>query len=575
MEVTINQVLKAAISEQSKGNLESAERLYRSILQEQPKNPEANHNLGILIVSLSQAEAGLIFLKTALEEDPNQKQFWISYITVLIQEGNFKDAGRSLKEAKNKGFKDKKFDALELALPSTMEPAPQETNALIKSYQNRELSETVKLAMSIIKNFPNHILSWKLLGVIFGQTGQMARALFANSKVVQLDPKDADSHCNLGLALSQFNRFEESEKSCRQAIKLKSNLHRAHNNLGIALRGLGRLDEAEISYKHAIELKPNYVDAHYNLGIVMADLKRYEEAELLFDKTLKLQPDYTDALFSKGKILFDKEEFEFALESFDACNTKKSRTRSLETLYALGRIKDIYKRIELQSELDDGNISFASFSSFIEEKQKKDTAHRFCKNPMDFIYYSNISSHVKDSNLLINEIIGELTNIRTHWEPQNKSTYNGSQSILNLFDKPSEKILNLQSIITNELGLYKSKFKNKSCSYIKKWPSKENLFGWHVVLKKQGYQNLHIHENGWLSGVIYLKVVPPLEKNEGAIEFNLSGSNYFDTNSPKLVYQPNLGDIIFFPSSLFHRTIPFTTDTDRITVSFDLVPNKV
>jgi tetratricopeptide (TPR) repeat protein len=307
----------------------------------------------------------------------------------------------------------------------------------------------------------------------------------------------------------------------------------------------------------------------------MAELKRHEEAELLFDKTLKLQPDYTDALFSKGKILFDKEEFEFALESFDACNTKKSRTRSLETLYALGRIKDIYKRIELQSELDDGNISFASFSSFIEEKQKKDTAHRFCKNPMDFIYYSNISSHVKDSNLLINEIIGELTNIRTHWEPQNKTTYNGSQSILNLFDKPSEKILNLQSIITNELGLYKSKFKNKSCSYIKKWPSKENLFGWHVVLKKQGYQNLHIHESGWLSGVIYLKVVPPLEKNEGAIEFNLSGANYFDTSSPKLVYQPNLGDIIFFPSSLFHRTIPFTTDTDRITVSFDLVPDKV
>ena len=30
------------------------------------------------------------------------------------------------------------------------------------------------------------------------------------------------------------------------------------------------------------------------------------------------------------------------------------------------------------------------------------------------------------------------------------------------------------------------------------------------MLKEQGYHNLHIHQDGWLSGVIYLKVVPSL-----------------------------------------------------------------
>ena len=194
---------------------------------------------------------------------------------------------------------------------------------------------------------------------------------------------------------------------------------------------------------------------------------------------------------------------------------------------------------------------------------------------MDFIYYSNLSSHVENSNLFINEVIDELQNIRTHWEPQNKTTHNGSQSILNIFDKPSEKIFDLKSIILNELDHYKSKFKNESCSYINKWPSQKNLFGWHVVLKQQGYQDPHIHQSGWLSGTIYIKVVPPLKNNEGAIEFNLSGDNYFDINSPKLTYLPKIGDIVLFPSSLFHRTIPFTTNTDRITVSFDLVPNRV
>jgi len=96
--------------------------------------------------------------------------------------------------------------------------------------------------------------------------------------------------------------------------------------------------------------------------------------------------------------------------------------------------------------------------------------------------------------------------------------------------------------------------------------------GWTVIFKHQGHQTAHIHASGWLSGVIYLKVVPSLGKDEGAIEFSLNGKSYYDVNSPKLTVQPEAGDIVFFPSSLHNRTIPFTTDEDRIIISFDLMP---
>jgi hypothetical protein len=32
---------------------------------------------------------------------------------------------------------------------------------------------------------------------------------------------------------------------------------------------------------------------------------------------------------------------------------------------------------------------------------------------------------------------------------------------------------------------------------------------------------------------------------------------------------------VLFPSSLHHRTIPFSTDADRIVVAFDLTPNSL
>ena len=104
--------------------------------------------------------------------------------------------------------------------------------------------------------------------------------------------------------------------------------------------------------------------------------------------------------------------------------------------------------------------------------------------------------------------------------------------------------------LNHEIDIYYSKFKNNLALILKKWPSEKNIKGWHVVLKTQGHQTPHIHSTGWLSGVIYLKVVPALGKNEGAIEFSLNGPNYHDKDSPSLIFQPKAGDIVslFAPS---------------------------
>jgi hypothetical protein len=216
----------------------------------------------------------------------------------------------------------------------------------------------------------------------------------------------------------------------------------------------------------------------------------------------------------------------------------------------------------------------AALSSFISEREKKNTAHKFCQNPLSFIHFSNISSHLEDASKLVKGVIEELNEVATIWEPDGTTTVKGFQTLkhINLFANPLEKMTQLKSIILNELDEYYLKFQNESCSFIQKWPSKKNLRGWYVILKEQGFQDSHIHSSGWLSGVIYLKVVPPLKKDEGAIEFSLNSRNYSDLKSPRLLHQPALGDIVFFPSSLHHRTIPFTTDTDRIIVSFDLMP---
>ena len=59
MELTLDQTLQQGIAAHNVGNLQEAERLYRAILESQPAHPDANHNLGLLAVSVNQAEAAL------------------------------------------------------------------------------------------------------------------------------------------------------------------------------------------------------------------------------------------------------------------------------------------------------------------------------------------------------------------------------------------------------------------------------------------------------------------------------------------------------------------------------------
>ena len=85
MELTIEQALQQGVTAHKEGKLQDAERLYRAILQSQPAHPDANHNLGVLAVSVNKVDAALPLFKAALKANPKIEQFCLSYIDALIR----------------------------------------------------------------------------------------------------------------------------------------------------------------------------------------------------------------------------------------------------------------------------------------------------------------------------------------------------------------------------------------------------------------------------------------------------------------------------------------------------------
>jgi uncharacterized protein (TIGR02466 family) len=92
-------------------------------------------------------------------------------------------------------------------------------------------------------------------------------------------------------------------------------------------------------------------------------------------------------------------------------------------------------------------------------------------------------------------------------------------------------------------------------------------------LQKEGYNENHIHPSGWLSGVFYLKIPTKIKDKEGGLECSLHGENFKIVRNyvPTKFFPPKVGNLTLFPSSLYHKTIPFHSEEERVAIAFDVI----
>ena len=296
MEITIQQAIKA----HQEGRIEEAERLYHSILENQPTNFHVANNLGVLLQGLSRFDEAEASYRKALEIKPDYEEVH-NNLGVLLNDL-------------------RRFDEAEAYCRKALEIKPD--------YEEAHYN----------------------LGNTLRDLGRFDEAEASYRKVIELKPGYEKAHYNLGVLLNDLRRFDEAEASYRKVIELKPGYVNAHNNLGNILRDLGRFDEAEASYRKVIELKPGYEEAHYNLGILLNDLHRFDEAEASYRKALEIKPDYAKAHNNLGNILRDLSRSDEAEASYrKALEIKPDYIEATENLNLLLKEIDLLAKI-FQSE---------------------------------------------------------------------------------------------------------------------------------------------------------------------------------------------------------------------------------
>jgi tetratricopeptide (TPR) repeat protein len=133
------------------------------------------------------------------------------------------------------------------------------------------------------------------LGVALLQKGQVDEAVEQFQKALEIEPKDAEAHINLGNVLLKKGKLDEAILENQKALEIKPNYAEAHTSLGMALSQKGQVDEAVEQFQKALEIKPKDAVARNSLGIALAKKGQMYEAIEQFEEALRIRPDFSPA----------------------------------------------------------------------------------------------------------------------------------------------------------------------------------------------------------------------------------------------------------------------------------------
>ena len=495
--------------------------------------------------------------------------------------------------------------------PASQKQAPQnEVQPLLNYLNNGQLAQAETCAKALIAQYPNTFILHNVLGIALDGQGKVQEAIASYRNALSLQPNMPDLHFNLGIALTNTGELDAAATSYRKALALNPKFFEAYGNLGTllqkqgkleeaiasyrkalsinpdargyfnlatALRDQGRLDDAINSYQKAIELFPNYVDAYNNLGETLRDQGHMDLAIKNYQIALSMNPQHATANYNMAEFLYLAKKFDEAIPYFERSQLDDWQSRSLYCLYKAEHFDAFKTKLDTLIKTTPHTAPFlATLSTHYSTNFGVPDQYNFCKNGFDFVYQAPIAPLTEPNSPLLKQLLDDIQNTDIATRAQGM-LINGKQSAGNLFKRPEASFRTLGELVKLEFIKYKNQFAGADCELIKSFPNTlEFTSSWYVRMKRGGYVDKHIHEVGWISGAVYLAIPKRENPTDGCFEYGIHGDNYPQkhANFPVGIASPNVGDIVLFPSSLFHRTIPFTADEERICIAFDLKPDS-
>jgi uncharacterized protein (TIGR02466 family) len=435
-----------------------------------------------------------------------------------------------------------------------------------------------------LKRRPDDIAALNMASFAAFQSDHADLALQWLKTAAQADPEDSQTFYNLGLVSQSADLYDEAAVAYRRAAELEPDFASAHYNLGTVLNQLGRLDDAIAAYDRTIEADPEHGKAHSSRAFVLRAQGKADEAVAAYGKAASILFDDSTVLTGLGKALQDAGRLSEAMAVFaraiEADPDDPEATSSLaDVLVQRDEPRDAVAACDafLGRHPIDASV-LAAKSIALNECGDRQAV----KQLVDIDRFVTPVRHdkapgFKDIGAFNAAIVDHVTNHPTLVvAPISHATRLGKHTA-DLTVKPKGPIAAFERLVGKTVDAFVRNLGGGEHPFVAHRPRRWHLAVWAIVLEGRGYQVSHIHRTAWLSGVYY-PLVPDIVRDGGKagwIEFGEPGPEYHWSAAPETrIFQPEPGLMVLFPSYMFHHTIPFESDQTRISIAFDVVPDR-
>jgi tetratricopeptide (TPR) repeat protein len=242
-----------AIELHKAGRLAEAEKLYRDLLQQNPRDANLLYLLGLTALATSRHQRAADLLSRSIRINPHFAPAHLNLGFALTALNRPKEALARYDEAITR--------------------APD----LVDAHYNR--------------------------GILLKDTGQPLAALVSFDQALALRPDDPEALNSRGLALDALKRHPEALETFNQALFLRRNFPEALANRGNTLNWLHRPDEALESFDRALAIRPDFAETWCNRGDTLHEQSRFRDALTSFDKAIALKQNFAEAHYGRSLTL--------------------------------------------------------------------------------------------------------------------------------------------------------------------------------------------------------------------------------------------------------------------------------
>jgi tetratricopeptide (TPR) repeat protein len=587
----------ARLLEQGRAN--EAANAVTSLLGEGCRHPDA-----LMIYSAACEQMGRIndafeACKAALEASPERSDLWGALGRMLYENGQAAKGAELLERAVELDAAN--ADAwynLGLAAADAGDP-------------NRAIATMARAA----ELRPDWAMAWGALGFFQEQAGELEAAESSLRRAVELDPSLASARHGLTVTLRRLDKHGDALGVSEGAQAAETRLVRAH-----VLADCGA-PEAPDAYRSLLAERPDLLDGHETYARLMPQLGRAGDALDTYRQALSVEPSlelYLSALAS-AQAVGDAEAVErwageaerkfgaapdYGLYRGVAARMRGDSERALslfEQLAATGYTAALSQCAETALIVHDfdraerhalaaTDVSATDQAAWavltIVWRMKGDPREEWLADYERLVMPIDIEPPSGGQAEFMAAIAGELHalhNMRHH--PADQSLREGTQTRGKLFDRRSPMIralaVQVRRQVADRIG---SLAFDETHPFLSRNSGKADFIGsWSVRLRSGGFHVSHIHQQGWLSSALYVELPDSIveagrsaasgEPSDGALVFGVPSSQFGLDLSPCRIERPEVGRLVIFPSYLWHGTVPFRSESPRLTVAFDMVPS--